>query len=84
LLLRGRVEDDTEAVACFEKAIAVAEHQKAKSWELRALMSLYRSKARSDDVDDAKRRLETCYGWFTEGFDTKDLVEAKALLDGAS
>ena len=67
--------------ACFIKAIEVARAQQAKSWELRATMSLCRLWRAQGKVVEARRRLEEIYGWFTEGFDTTDLKEAKTLLE---
>jgi predicted ATPase len=74
----------TEAAACFLKAIEVARKQQAKSWELRAAMSLARLWQQQDKKDEARQMLAEIYGWFTEGFDTKDLQEAKALLEELS
>ena len=65
----------------FARALAVARAQQAKSWELRAAISmarLWRDQGRRDEVRDL---LAPLYGWFTEGFDTRDLKEAKVLLD---
>jgi predicted ATPase len=70
-----------EAEACFQKAIAVARHQSAKSLELRAVMSLSRLWQQQGKKEEAHQMLAEIYGWFTEGFDTKDLQEAKALLE---
>ena len=74
--------DATKAEAFFERALTFARQQQAKSWELRAAMSLARL---SRDQGKVQRRLRELvapvYGWFTEGFDTRDLKEAKALLD---
>ncbi len=73
--------DAAKAEAYFERALAVARAQQAKSWELRAAMSmarLWRNQGKRDEVRDL---LAPVYGWFTEGFDTLDLKEAKALLD---
>ena len=64
----------------FLKAIAIARQQQAKSFELRAAMSLARLWQQQNKVDDARELLEEIYVWFTEGFDTKDLQEAAALL----
>lgn len=64
----------------FLKAIEIARRQQAKSLELRATMSLARLWQRQGKREDARQRLAEIYGWFTEGFDTKDLQEAKALL----
>ena len=65
----------------FERALAVARQQQAKSWELRAAMSLARLWRDQGKVQQARELLAPVYGWFTEGFDTRDLKEAKALLD---
>ena len=70
-----------QAEACFQQALAVARRQQAKSWELRAAMSLSRLWQHQDKRDEARELLAPIYGWFTEGFDTADLQEAKALLD---
>ncbi|HEX4947200.1 MAG TPA: AAA family ATPase [Blastocatellia bacterium] len=79
LLLNGATE--TEAETCFQQAIEVAQHQSAKSWELRATMSLARLWQRQGKTAEAQQRLAEIYGWFTEGFDTADLQDAKALLE---
>jgi predicted ATPase len=71
---------EAEAETCFLKAIAIARRQEAKSWELRAVMSLARLWQQRGKRDDARQMLAEVYNWFTEGFDTKDLQEAKALL----
>jgi predicted ATPase len=65
----------------FECALAVARQQQAKSWELRAAMSLARLWRDQGKVSEARELLAPVYGWFTEGFDTRDLKEAKALLE---
>jgi predicted ATPase len=70
-----------KAEAYFERALAVARQQQAKSWELRASMSLARLWRSQGKVSEARELLAPVYGWFTEGFDTLDLKEAKALLD---
>jgi predicted ATPase len=70
-----------EAEACFLKAIEIAQRQQAKSLELRAVMSLARLWQSQGKQDEAQQILSEIYGWFTEGFDTKDLQEAKALLE---
>jgi len=67
--------------ACFQKAIEVARRQEARSWELRATMSLCRLWQRQGKIKEAREALAANYGWFTEGFDTPDLQEAKALLE---
>jgi predicted ATPase len=69
-----------QAEACFHKAIDVARRQQAKSWELRATISLARLWQRQGRASSAHERLSEIYGWFTEGFDTKDLLDARALL----
>jgi predicted ATPase len=73
-----------EAEACFHQALDVACRQQAKSWELRAAMSLSRLWQQQGKRDEARALLAPIYGWFTEGFDTADLQEAKALLDALS
>jgi predicted ATPase len=70
--------------AYFDRALAVARAQKAKSWELRAAMSIARLWRDQGKRDEARDLLAPVYGWFTEGFDTLDLKEAKALLDALS
>jgi class 3 adenylate cyclase/tetratricopeptide (TPR) repeat protein len=69
------------AEADFERALSVARAQRAKSWELRASMSLARLWRDQGKVQQARELLAPVYGWFTEGFDTRDLKEAKALLE---
>src|SRR5207245_1120929 len=71
----------SEAEEYFLKAVEIARKQQAKSLELRAVMSLSRLWQRQGKKDEARQLLAEIYGWFTEGFDTKDLQEAKALLD---
>ena len=71
----------TEAEACFRQALAVAREQGAKLWELRAATSLARLWAEQGERAEAHDLLAPVYGWFTEGFDTADLKEAKALLE---
>ena len=73
--------DAAKAEGCFERALAVARQQHTKSWELRAAMSLARLKRHQGKVQQARELLAPVYGWFTEGFDTRDLKEAKALLE---
>ena len=70
-----------DAEACFQQALAVARRQQAKSLELRAALSLSRLWQRQGKRDEAREQLATIYDWFTEGFDTPDLQEAKGLLD---
>jgi predicted ATPase len=69
------------AEADLERALTIARQQQAKSWELRAAMSLARLWCDQGKVQQARELLAPIYGWFTEGFDTRDLKEAKALLD---
>ena len=73
--------DAAKAEPYFERALAVARAQQAKSWELRAAMSMARLWRDQGKRDEACDLLAPVYGWFTEGFDTLDLKEAKALLD---
>jgi predicted ATPase len=73
--------DVARAEACFERALSVARAQQAKSWELRAAMRLARLWRSQGKPQQARELLAPVYGWFTEGFDTRDLKEAKALLD---
>ena len=70
-----------EAEVAFTRALAVARQQQAKSWELRAAMSLARLWRDQGKVQQGRELLAPVYGWFTEGFDTRDLKEAKALLE---
>src|SRR5262249_3840 len=70
-----------KAQSYFEHALEVARQQQAKSWELRAAMSLARLWRDQGKVQQARELLAPVYGWFTEGFDTRDLKEAKALLE---
>jgi predicted ATPase/class 3 adenylate cyclase len=81
LLLMQALPDEQQATACFQQALTIAQHQQAKSLELRAAMSLARLCQRQDKRTAARELLAPVYGWFTEGFDTADLQEAKALLD---
>jgi predicted ATPase len=81
LLLASNEPDESGAEASFRKAIGVARAQTAKSWELRAATSLARLLVRQGKREEAHALLAPIYGWFTEGFDTADLKEAKTLLD---
>jgi predicted ATPase len=74
----------TEAEICFQKALDIARHQQAKSWELRAATSLAKLWQSQGKRQEAYDLLAPVYEWFTEGFDTADLQEAKALLDDLS
>ena len=90
-----QAEVEQEAQECFLKAIDIAQKQQAKSWELRAVMSLARLRQQQVQnhaprttqhetrtrLDEAHLMLSEIYHWFTEGFDTKDLQEAKVLLE---
>jgi len=69
-----------EAEACFRQALEVARRQGAKSWELRAALSLSRLWQRQGKPAEARQLLSEIYAWFTEGFDTADLQEARTLL----
>jgi predicted ATPase len=79
--LRSPDPDATRAEGYFERALAVSRAQQAKSWELRAAMSLARLWRYQGKRDEARDLLAPIYSWFTEGFDSLDLKEAKALLD---
>jgi predicted ATPase len=72
------------AEACFQQALAIARQQQAKSWELRAATSLARLWQQQGKRTEARELLAPIYGWFTEGFDTADLQDAKALLAALS
>jgi predicted ATPase len=72
--------DVEKAEAYFERALAVARQQQTKSWQLRTAMSMARLLRDRGKRDEARDLLAPVYGWFTEGFDTRDLKEAKALL----
>ncbi len=80
VLLQQAVPEASQAEACFQQALDVARQQQAKSWELRAATSLARLWQSQDKRQDAYDLLAPVYHWFTEGFDTADLQEAKALL----
>jgi len=84
LLLSRAAGHEAEAEACFHHALAIACRQSARSWELRATMSLSRLWQQQGKRDEARELLAPIYGWFTEGFDTADLREAKALLEELS
>ena len=81
IALKSPKHDVAKAEMYFERALAVAREQQAKSWELRASMSLARLWRSQGKVQQARELLAPVYGWFTEGFDTRDLKEAKALLE---
>jgi predicted ATPase/DNA-binding winged helix-turn-helix (wHTH) protein len=81
LLLVCSAENHGEAETCFQHALAVARRQQARAWELRAAMSLSRLWQSQGSRAAARELLAPIYGWFTEGFDTADLQDAKALLE---
>jgi predicted ATPase len=83
-LLLLATDKEAEAEACFQQALAVARRQQAKSWELRAAVSLARLWHQQGKCAEAHALLAPVYGWFTEGFDTTDLQEAKTLLEELS
>jgi predicted ATPase len=84
--LRGKLKsaDPMAAEADFHRALKVARSQNARSLELRATTSLARTLKSTDRRDEARTMLAEIYNWFTEGFDTHDLKEAKSLLDDLS
>jgi predicted ATPase len=82
LLMRQAGSNAQQVEICFQQALAVARRQQAKSLELRAAMSLSRLWQSQSKGEQARQLLSDVYGWFTEGFDTADLKEAKALLEG--
>ena len=82
LLLPGG--SDVEAEELFQQGLEVAKSQSAKSWELRAAMSLARLWQTQGKAPEATELLAGIYGWFTEGFDTPDLIDAKTLLEELS
>jgi predicted ATPase len=81
---KAEKESEAEAEACYRKAIEVAHRQQAKSLELRAVKSLSRLWQKQGNQEEARKILDEIYSWFTEGFDTVDLREAKALLEELS
>jgi predicted ATPase len=84
LLLKKEDSNAGDAQRCFEQAMEIARKQSAKSFELRATTSLARLLASQGRRDEARTMLADIYNWFTEGFDTADLKDAKALLDELS
>jgi predicted ATPase len=84
IVLVSPESDAAKAEGYFDRALAVARHQQAKSWELRASTSLARLRRDQGKVSEARELLAPVYGWFTEGFDMRDLKEAKALLQELS
>jgi predicted ATPase len=81
IALSSANRDVAKAEGYFERALAVSRKQQAKSWELRASMSLARLWRDQGKVQQARELLAPVYGWFTEGFDTRDLKDAKVLLE---
>ena len=81
LLLLQSADQHVAAEACFHQALAIARRQQAKSRELRAAMSLSRLWQQQGKQAEAHALLAPIYGWFTEGFDTADLQDAKVLLE---
>ena len=80
IALKSPEPDAAKAEEYFDRALVIARQQQAKSSELRAAMSLARLRRDQGKRDEARELLAPVYGWFTEGFDTRDLKEAKALL----
>src|SRR5262249_20389048 len=80
ITLKSPKPDAAKAEAYFERALAVARQQEAKSWELRAAMSIARLWRDQGKRDQARDLLAPIYDWFTEGFDTLDLKQAETLL----
>jgi predicted ATPase len=83
-LLAMNGADESEAESCFQQALRIARQQQAKSYELRAAMSLSRLWHKQGKIAEARTLLSESYGWFTEGFDTVDLKRAQALLETLS
>jgi predicted ATPase len=83
-MLQQAVPDAKQAKGCLQQALATARRQQAKSLELRAALSLSRLWQQQGKRAEARRLLAEIYGWFTEGFDTADLQDAKALLEELS
>jgi predicted ATPase len=84
LLLQRTATQPEEAGACFEQALDIARRRQAKSLELREAISLSRLWQSQGKRDEARELLTPIYSWFTEGFDTADLQEVKALLEELS
>jgi class 3 adenylate cyclase/predicted ATPase len=84
IALKSPKWDAAEAEAYFKRALEIARVRQAKSWELRAAMSMARLWRDQDKRDEARDLLAPVYGWFTEGHETRDLIEAKVLLDELS
>jgi predicted ATPase len=84
LLLRQALPDTVKAEACFRRTLAIAQRQQAKAWELRTALNLSRLWQQQGKQAEAHKLLAPIYSWFTEGFDTADLREAKGLLEELS
>ena len=84
LLIRYKPAETAAAEDAFMRSVAVARHQQTKTFELQAATSLARLWRGQGKRDEARELLAPVYGWFTEGFDTVGLKEAKALLDELS
>ena len=84
MLLQQAAPEVSHAESCFQQALDIARRQQAKSLELRAAMSLGRLWQQQGKRQEAQALLAGIYNWFTEGFDTADLQEAKALLQAIS
>ena len=83
-LLRMEGADEADVETCFLRAIELARQQRARSWELRAAMSLGRLWEEQGRQREARRLLAGVHGWFTEGFETPDLQDARSLLEALS
>jgi predicted ATPase len=84
LLLRLSLPDISQAAACFHQALEVARRQQARSLELRAALSLSRLWQQHGKRDQARQLLTEVYSWFTEGFETPDLQEARVWLEAST
>jgi predicted ATPase len=84
LVLAQAADQHALAETCFQHALDIARRQQARSWELRAAMSLARLWQQHGKQAEARALLAPIYGWFTEGFDTADLQEARVLLEQLS
>ena len=84
LWLAQHASNTSQAEQCFRTAIEISRKQHAKSYELRATTSLARILAKPGKSDEPRHMLADIYNWFTEGFDTPDLKDAKALLEELS
>ena len=84
MTLQAEFRSSRDAEEDFHRALETARRQRARSFELRAMMSLSRLRWRQGRSEEARQQLADVFGWFTEGFDTVDLMEAKALLEQGS